>query len=201
MNAIALRINCFALGLLTCSMFSCAKTSNPGGPQDSGFIFPLKTGNYWVSQHETYDSLGTLRNAFVDTLRVVGDTMINSERWYYFLEGAHGFYTNRADGHYGYVAAWSPQPFLDLKYPAQQGDTYSIPYALGIREVVSTGASITVPAGTFTCYQYRSPYPNNWQWNYYYTPGVGLILSSGVRRSQGGSILQTSRMTLLQYFL
>ena len=186
------------IGTLAQLSNSCVKSVEPETPQSVGAIYPMSLGNRWVSKQDTYDSTGILMSSYTDTARVVGDTVIGGERWYYFTAGSHSYYTNRSDGQYSYVPAWSAQPFLDLKFPAQPGESYSIPYALGTKKVLAIDASASVPAGIYACYIYRVPFSNDWQWDYYYSPGVGMVMSLGTRRHPGGSVTQTIKVELLE---
>ncbi len=92
-------------------------------PNKSTDIYPLALGNNWISKTEIFDPTGILLNTSIDTSTVVGDTTIAAERWFYFALGSRSFYRDRMDGQYYLVQEWSPQPFLNLKYPAQAGET------------------------------------------------------------------------------
>lgn len=97
------------LGCTLCSIFlvSC-DSSATNDSKASTELIPLAVGNAWIM--EVADSLGNIPQAriFVDTLRVIRDTLVNGETWYEIVSARHwslspnvngsNWYTNRDDG-------------------------------------------------------------------------------------------------------
>jgi len=167
---------------------------------------PLALGNRWIGQITEFDSVGSIMSIRLDTQTVYRSEVVNGETWYYknstplmivskpgspdSLDTLQGAYTNRIDGLYSAIAPNFSNAALTAKYPASEGDTLfrislgdSTFEAWDVKTVVSTAASLTVPAGNFSCYQYRenlvrrkdgvitsSPLSG-----VYYAPGIGLI--------------------------
>jgi hypothetical protein len=135
-----------------------------GNPLDSNFtwsfttepdlIMPLAIGNLWEFRVDVYDTTsGTIDTSYLDTLKIVDDTIIQDERWYIDQDGL--LYTNKSDGLWRMAA--SDQPYLFLKFPATTGQTYSGNPDLGeLMEVINTAVQVNVPHGFHICYQYYS---------------------------------------------
>jgi hypothetical protein len=166
----------------------------------SSVIMPLKVGNQWIGRVSA-DSAGA---AFIgyDTITIVQEVIINNERWYKANTG--DFYINRADG-----LLSTPTPNLSgdcpcaiIQYPASRGDTLLLPEVQVLvpdstdpvtqkigREVLATDSTISVPAGSFSCYHYMMKLysPSNAKFVYpderFYMPDLGpVLIVSGGRR-------------------
>jgi hypothetical protein len=166
----------------------------------SSVIMPLKVGNQWIGR-VTSDSSGTSIVSY-DTLTIVQEVVINNETWYKANTG--DFYINRANG---LLSTPNPNQSGDcacnvIQYPASRGDTILAPEVLVLvpgnpepvtqkvgREVLATDSTITVPAGSFSCYHYmmklysptnaRLVFPNE----HFYVPDLGpVLIVSGGRR-------------------
>src|SRR5687767_1010979 len=99
--------------LLLLALLCQGCSSDPASPTSQGLppgdIMELRTGNQWIGRTTAGSSVT------FDTLRVIGDTMVGTERWYrtdiFLTSGivpmlrpdlAYAPYmTNRADGLYG----------------------------------------------------------------------------------------------------
>ncbi|MCU0410909.1 MAG: hypothetical protein MUF82_00050 [Bacteroidetes bacterium] len=135
----------------------CEEDNAPTEPagQNSNVIMPLKLGTMWTYLDLSYDTSGVLIETDTTQFAVVGDTTINSEKWYYI--GGIELLTNRSTGlWYAYPEedGWSIAPGLMAKYPGQAGDTWSGPDSL-VATLTNVGISIAVPHGNYTCYRYR----------------------------------------------
>ncbi|MDP2884828.1 MAG: carboxypeptidase-like regulatory domain-containing protein [Ignavibacteria bacterium] len=183
---------------------SSNKDINPATPPTtSTHIIPLAIGNQWtmhISQWDTQDNLTTFKNEILEILR---DTTVAGERWFIMRSfgGRFVLCMNKPDGFYELKSGKST---LRLKYPARVNDSYQRPDAYTNTKVVSVNASISVPKGTFACYQYEDSFIplGGFRTNEYYSPGVGLVageLARGIRNSTSGII--TGKVELVDYIL
>lgn len=157
-----------------------------GGPEPSGcvpdtgdsVIVPLAIGNTWVTEITEYNSSGQIIDEYLGTGIIVGDTLIEDWTWYLLETDTAGIdtsvTTNKADGLWGITDSTTNPEVLLLKFPATVGETY--PLYQATVAVEANDASVTVPAGTFSCYYYRVYVPifgtigRVWA-----TPNVGII--------------------------
>jgi hypothetical protein len=132
----------------------------PGTEPDS-VILPLAVGNQLVSHYTEYNPSGQVTETGTSTSTVVGDSVIGDTLWYLVEDTYDGvdtsLWANFDDGAWSVVDTASPPEQLMLKYPATVGDTYG--YDQITVHVDDLDASVTVPAGTFTCYYYRVTVP------------------------------------------
>ena len=83
--------------------------------------------------------------------QILGGTTIAGERWFIMKHRlGNVICTNRLDGYY---VLRSGAISIQLKYPANVGDSYQGPD--GDMYVVSLNANLTVPKGSFECYSMR----------------------------------------------
>lgn len=123
-------------------------------------IVPLAIGNQWLSHVTQYNSSGGIIDEFEASTIVTGDTVINDSTWYLVDDnaaGLGGILTNMDDGAWTYFPDSTPAAALVLRYPASAGQSY--PYYSVTVNIDATNASVTVPAGTFSCYYYRLSAP------------------------------------------
>jgi hypothetical protein len=152
------------LGFLL-SLSSCKNDSAPTGAQpNAGEILPLKVGNQWIGRVASLGSPSL--PPYLDTMVVTKDTMIQNEEWF-FLTGWSLYVANRSDGLWAYNDS---QTWLLWKFPAGEGDSYR--RLFDTVTVVSTNAIVSVPAGTYHCYQYHFEVSD---YNEYLSPEVGPI--------------------------
>jgi len=142
-------------------------------------LMPLEIGNYWVFQLSALDTtINMVRPAAVDTFKVVGDTLIDNEKWYFVtgLGPDRGIVCNRADGFWNLRPGTPPAMFA--KYPAVVNEVFkdSIGTLELINQVASTNQEVIVPAGTYQCYKYhQTATGRDIATNYFFAPGKGLI--------------------------
>jgi len=144
-NKIFFILIAFALFLNACKKDN--KTNNPY------FTFGV-AGNSWV-----YNSNGGSSNATLTITNESNDTctvaIINNAT----SQIEHIGYFEISDTEYGaYESTNMSNKSIILKYDAQVGDIY-YSITLGdttVNEITSTSQSITVPAGTFDCYEIKS---------------------------------------------
>jgi hypothetical protein len=141
-------------------------------------IWPLATGNYWTYSSNNYDSTGAITSSKNNnSFFIVGDTIINSTKWYMFLLPIF-LITNLDGGVYGY---YSSGPKLILKYPASVQDSFPLIGSQVYVHVKSVNSRITLSSGTFCCYAYeiKSPPTSTTIGGSveidYYCPGVGMV--------------------------
>lgn len=143
-------------------------------PDPPPTLIPLTTGNYWSGDDVHYDHDGVETNRSVMRLSVVSDSLIGSTRWSRMSPSA--FLVNRAGGVWQRIGTIEQ---LTYKYPAVAGDTIRLING-AVVTVISTTASVTVPAGTYRCHVYRIPltFPTTEFVDTVYdyvAPGVGLV--------------------------
>lgn len=141
-----------------------------------GLIMPLAVGNWWEYQQNIYDVPGGVPGLpTYDTIRIVRDTTIASEKWY--IDNFGNVMTHRADG------LWKisklNQMYLYIQFPATLNDSYNgNPDSAQTMEVTSLGVSKVMPAGNFyICHEYTERYSNQTDIEIlnYYKPNLGLV--------------------------
>lgn len=163
----------------------------------SASIVPLAVGNSWTIRISYWDLDGKLRTSRYETSRIVGDTIIDGERWFVMTgDGWYNLCANMVDGFYKLS---SGTKVLHVKYPARVGDSYHGPS--GETRVVSLNASISVPKGSFVCCQYRVSGPEGARLDLYYSPGVGLVSIEGATPYGNLGILRTTTTVELVDFV
>jgi len=167
-----------SLLLATAALLSC--TDSGTNPEPIPVLVPLAVGNEWAYVERYIYCKGTQYSEEFDTIRIVSDTVIGDETWYRF-EGNPIFalVTSRCDG----LWEWNPMtactPCNKFHYPTDIGDQWSIGVELSFTiELVSEGAVVTVPAGTFVCGHYRMTadgYSFPYYFDLFFCPGAGLV--------------------------
>ncbi len=98
---------------------------------------------------------------------------------------------------------------LIYKYPARVGSEYPftvtlppLSFVTRIR-VASVNAQVTVPAGTFSCYQYDTliPYGREVSRRDFVAPGIGLVRREQLGPNSTGGLSVYSRVDLESYSL
>jgi hypothetical protein len=177
---------CFAVFFLP----SCKKDNPVDSSPSAKQIWPLKAGNTWAFNTIDYDTTGAVAQSGPGSFVVTTDTIVGGETWYHISGGGSTLYTNRADGFWG----MSPGPSgifqgLLFKYPVSAGDSWNS----GGDQILLQSADtlITVPAGTYHCYEYRlsSDY-------YFFCPGVGIIGEDSYSRTNSGRLYIAGRLSL-----
>ncbi len=157
-------------------------------------IIPLARGNLWVRSTSGWDSAGHPTVGMTDSLRIVGDTVIDNERW--FLFNPHTSATNRSTGFY-LLSGITPVQYL--KYPASTGDSY--PYGADTITVASLDTGITVTAGTFSCIRYEFRNNGFVHGCIFASPHNGMVRMVWYSRSDGGRIYLAQKTDLLSLHL
>jgi hypothetical protein len=170
------------------------------------YIVPLAVGNQWTTRTSSRNAEGKLISSGIQTSRIISDTTVDGERWFVeeFSSSDNNssrtrLCTNRSDGFY---ILRSGAPLLSVKYPVNVGDRYQ--GFGGDAKVVSTNEKISVPKGTFVCYQYTVSLrgPAMGRATMYYFPGVGLVSTEAVTFGANNvSTAYTYTVELLDYIL
>lgn len=148
-------------------------------------IKPLAYGNVWYYQVIEYDSTGLITDSYVFSDSVTADTIIDKSRWYRTSGFDDYWQSNHMDGlrfrKYQY-----PDPiieWLEAAYPAEIKHSWQCNKSL--RKIISTDTSISVTAGTFSCYYYDDILFNEkYSWEYsdiFFSPKIGLVLMKKFR--------------------
>jgi len=126
-------------------------------PEETGVIMPLKVGNQWNYKAFVIDSNGQQMagQQISIPIKVLRDTTINGSTWYilnsFFDKEKLELLQYKQDGvWFGYNGVEG----ILFRYPAQANSSYAAPDG-GIMQLISTNASVTVPVGTFSTYEYR----------------------------------------------
>lgn len=165
------------LSLSICMLPSCQK-SNPVGPTGGQQIIPLKIGNTWLMHYTGYDTTGITRGAIDDTFKITTDTVVAGDTWYSISSTVFStlYLTNKSDGIW--TSGSSTAPCLIFKYPANVGDNWNAqvdPSTTFQISLQSKTISVTVPKGTYTCYEYRLITNSQPYLDLYLSPGVGFV--------------------------
>ncbi len=130
-------------------------------------IYPLKVGNKWTFCKK-YVFPGTVIAGDTVTRTIVGETMINGEKWFLLrsTDYVDQLITARQDGIYVYYSDINAA-VLRYKYPDVMGEQYTSGYEEWTGEldtlitfsmtVDSLKESISVPGGKYQCYKYHAP--------------------------------------------
>jgi hypothetical protein len=186
---------------------SSKKDINPATPPTTSTqIIPLAVGNQWTTRTSLRNGEGKLISSSIQTSQIISDTTIDGERWFVMHTPASGdnpsrtsLGTNRPDGFY---TLRSGVPSLLVKYPVDVGDHFQGPN--GETKVLSTNEKVSVPKGTFVCYQYSVILrgPAMARATTCYSPGVGMVSADAVTLGANNvSTAYTNTVELLDYIL
>ncbi len=158
-------------------------------------IVPHKIGNSWNLR--TINFAGNDTTYFTNS--ILKDTLVGLEIWYVeqFGNAASSVPTkNMNDGLYFYHSSIHLGE-LAYKYPAQVNEGYYSSYYNDSIIVLSINSTVTVPAGTFNCYQYFTYRLWGTYTGYIYvSPGIGFVKSE----SYVNNVL-SSNVELISYHL
>lgn len=180
----------------TVLLFTSCK-SNPAGPSNDQYIWPLHKGNLWTYHIVSYDSAGQVIGDGDFTFSIASDTVVAGETWHNLSNFAGGmFCRNRSDG---FWIMENGVQFLFFKFPGSVGDTWG---AGGQSiEIHSTDSSITTESGTFTCYEYQVSYdfqPGECL-HVYLFPGVGMVAEEYYMTTSLGVSYRAQTVSLTSY--
>ena len=181
----------------------CSEDNKGTSPTEVKQVWPLKVGNEWVGENTEVDSAGNVLHMDTIVTAVSKDTLIGSERWYIITVNGERdpevpILTSRSDG----LWAGGPSGSLFFKYPAAVNDTFMAGNEIAVVESIHD--TVTVPAGTFVCYNYKWPEPSTSDRPYqlrYFSPGIGGIMGVEYHKTDGGYIYANFRSVLISYTL
>ena len=190
----------FANALLFCfvvfMLISCKKDNPVESSPIAKQIWPLKPGNTWAFSTKEYDTTGAVIQSGSGAIVITTDTIVGGETWYRFSGSGSIFYTIRSDGIWGMSTGTSPLfQGLFLKYPVSAGDSWN--FGGDQMFLQSADTLITVPAGTFHCYEYRLSMSDY----YYFCPGVGFIAEDYYSSTNSGRIYLKEHQSITSFTL
>jgi len=173
---------------------SCNKEENPiDNPNNiSKQIFPLNVGNQWIVQIINYDTTGSVYYTKIDTINILRDTTIQSEKWFI----GYGTMSNRSDGLYDFQLGSSNEISLRYKFPATVNYTYM--YRGSESKVLSISDSVSVQAGNYICYHYRVGIDSVSYTDWYLSPNVGLVKKDSYNPLPSGRVYKYLSYNLIK---
>ena len=149
--------------------FSCSKNTTSIINEEKQLI-PLNTGNSWIFKKSYFNSNMELVKTENDSFIISSDTLISGEVWY--CQNYLGHRIAYLNSYLGISARLvSPNTpddiYLQYKYPAKVGTSFSYPQvwfsgdkawfddSKAVTTVIRVDTLITIPVGSFKCYQYR----------------------------------------------
>jgi len=196
---------CCVLGLSS----SCSNSMEP--LESRPWRIPLAAGNRWLFQVDEFDTSGSIQYSWTDSLNFERDTLIDGVTWSLMritntsLPGYLGFRSSASGVSQRIFSEYGPTSqhpmFLS---PASVGQTYPTSKAYIGRggfsfddssftcTVVSLDRVITVPAGSFTCVQFRvtaAGVESYWA-DQYISPGYGWIRRDSYNKLRVGGPVQ-----------
>ncbi len=191
------------IGLLMCIFLVTSCGDKSTGPKKPGFLMPLAVGNQWEYAITDYDTNSVVISVDTVLLEIVKDTLIQNMT--FSIITANGvrdpeifWPSNQSDG------VWVFIPFdstlaLAFKYPASVGDR--ITFGQDSMVVAYTNKSVTVPAGTFPCYQYNQYSSGLLEQIWSFSPNVGMIKAEDYARTPGGTLYLDEQLELISFYL
>jgi hypothetical protein len=170
----------FTLAVVLCSSMSCKKDESPSNIITANdFIpIPLNVGNTWIYDHT--NSSGTHQ----DTFSISGTATLNGESGFtlsddWLFDNDGGYY--KGGILYGCKTS-SPSTTTEIVFPKNPsvGQTWSVDGKAWKLE--ATNISITVPAGTFSCYKVSIAEAT--PFDIYLADGKGIIKTGEMNESE-----------------
>ncbi|MBS1902372.1 MAG: hypothetical protein JSS75_01550 [Bacteroidetes bacterium] len=167
-------------------------------------LFPLAVGNSWTYQVTNYDAnTGAVSQRSTYTTSIDSAVTINGQTAYKYGSGSAYQSFSGNDLQYSYTPSGrtgmitlvryrypmlvgTPQKVLDTTYSDQSRQVTTL-------EIVDSAKKVTVPAGTFTCVQFRTvilstfsaaPLDTAQVTDDYLAPGVGLVRTAHYRSNR-----------------
>jgi hypothetical protein len=176
---------------------SCKKNSNPvdNSNNPATTIFPLSVGNEWIVQVINFDTTGSIYYTDLDTIRILRDTTIQSEKWYM----GYGIITNRSDGLYDFEAGTTNEMSLVYKFPATVNYEYT--YRGTPMIVLGISDTVSVFAGNYVCYHYREGITGVSYTDRYYAPNIGFVKADCYNPLASGGVYKYLSYSLIKVVL
>ena len=178
----------------------------------------MKVGNTFVSKKDFYDlKTGEHYQTKIDTVRIVGTAVLGNDTC--FVTNSNHYIINKSDGYWTNADGKKDRLELEAKFPGSVGDTFS-PYQkptlekssagkmepdtiVGNWEIIAKDQQITVPAGTFRCWEYQSDHKSiqtkkvHFRTITWFAPGHGIIKSENYYHTEDGRLFLIYREELL----
>lgn len=201
--------------VLVSIIFSCSDHST--NPKTTINLIPMSPGNKWSLVRSYFDTLGNVTQSNKDSIYFLGDTLINDVKWtYLFQTTIQVGYRNSPDGvvirllnspsNTGELLLYPTDAVLGKKYNYPTiwvGPDILLEDTSQTITLLSTEVDVQVPAGTFSCYHYRTKrreYPDSLHVSYreeFISPDHGWVRSIFYSRRQiGGSIFPANSLDL-----
>lgn len=205
-----------ALTTLSLIVLSCKKDKLAPLPQPSNSYTHVNTvGSYWVYDWYDVDSTGneTLNPSYKDTLRIVGDTIINGEVFQHYkgkqFGNPQGYFTRDSSGYvispngsivYSYMGAPKElNTYSDgyMNHTSFLGTRQTINTAFGMKEAFTTYLEVSMVNGTpvNTCGDFSVRFYN------YYVSGLGCVGTETAYISQLQGLCAIKRSKLGAYYI
>ena len=183
--------------LLMLGLTSCKKNNNPvdNSNNPTSQIFPLAVGNEWVIQVINYDTTGSIFNTKMDTIKILRDTTIQSEKWFI----GFGIITNRSDGLYDLQSGTTNEISLKYKFPATVNSNYT--YRGMQTTVLGVSDTVSVFAGNYVCYHYRQGVAGVSYNEWYCALNVGLVKGNYYNQLASGGVYRYLSYSLIKVVL
>jgi len=176
--------------LLSLAFIGCNKTVAPNvEPSPSPRILPLAIGNWWARESTVYDTSGNEVSTQLDTIRVLRDTVMDGKMWFIVFDQMEYFLRNTDQGLW---MGYSGGEALEYKFPATVADSFQFATNTNPTTVVSIDSTLTIKAGTFSCYCYFTSlsYPTvRAQWYDFYSPTIGFVYTEYYQSFNGSTKL------------
>jgi hypothetical protein len=166
--------------------FSCDHSTNPITAENSTstVIMPLKIGNKWIFENTDFDSTGAVVRTYVDTLAIIGEMMVDEQRW--FIANEDCIVRNSAEGLCSALLVGGKISNMSLvaKFPGSTGDKWNYGYNM----IASSDILVNVPYGDFHCFRYEGEmHLEDAPSISYLAPGIGILLAYYKKETADGS--------------
>lgn len=202
---------------------SCKSATSAGDSTTIQQLFPMLVGNVWTYNDLQYDQSGAVTGEDTTQLHITGKrNFAGNDAFFLAILGPGGpdsgliYYAGSDLFSVSSLNQQVPRSQRVLRYPMAAGETlimHDTTYAdtsRSERVLVFRGAgeSVTVPAGTFSCYHFDnisiygkpSSFDTTSKEMLYFAPNIGYILDEYYSRS-GGTFYRGSRTELKSYKL
>lgn len=191
-------------------LISCGEDKSVSPPKRSSKneIVPLSIGNYWKYKYTDYEDSNEVIKLSEEF--ITKDTVLENETRFVIEQKGSEFNKICYNNSFGYNQTSNNYEQF-VKYPTFVGDYFLFNDLFDSVKVISMNKKITLPAGTFECYHYQSfdkytKVDENgviigqflFQFDLYYSVGVGLVLTNTFNIQENKAIL-VQKQELIEY--
>ena len=198
------RIFLFSIALVL-FFAACTKSTDPAPVTPSAG--DPKKGSKWTFKDTYFNQAGTVTST--DTYSLIADTLtIGGSKWLILKESVTGQVAigiqKRTDG-WWWVPFPNPNASLWFKNPAVVGDKYNYnisDFTVDTSKVININASVTVPAGTYTCTYIQSFDTNSMEDEWYFSSTGPILVRTGTfddKVPAGTGVYEKQRVELVSY--